>query len=145
MYRKILVPVISAETTTPSQEHAINLAKKFNAEIVFLQVITVAQSDEPFFKQVQIEIGSRAYQEKEKGEKYLGQLEKRLRKDGTTTFGHLIISDKSEAEAITEHAMQEDCDLIVVPNENRTGVGRWFFNSLGEKVRRHASIPVLFV
>ena len=145
MYRKILIPVISAETLTPSQEHAFDLAKKLNAEIVILQVITVVQSEESFFKQVQIEIGSRAYEEKEKGKKFLEQLEKRLRNDGMTSYGHLIISDKSEAEAITEHAVQEGCDLIVVPNENRAGVGRWFFSSLGEKVRRHASIPVLFV
>lgn len=145
MYRKILVPIVSAETPTPSQDHAIDLAKKLNADIVLLQVITIVQSDEPFFQQFQVEIGSKAYKKKEKAEKYLKKLEKKMRYDGITTYGHLIISDITEAEAITEHAIQEDCDLIIVPNENRAGIGRWFFESIGEKVRRHASIPVLFV
>jgi nucleotide-binding universal stress UspA family protein len=145
MYRKILLPVISSEISTPHLQHAIRLAKNLNAEILLLQVITIAQSEEPFFQQVQVEIGSRAYNEKKKGQEFLNQLEKQLRNDGIPSHGHLIISDKTEAEAITEHALQEKCDLIVVPNENHTGIGRWLFSSLGEKVRRHASVPVLFV
>lgn len=145
MYQKILMPVVAIKESAASQKHAVDLAKKLGAELVLLQVITIAQTDEPFFQQVQVEIGSNAYKKKEQGEQYLKQLEEQLRADGITTYGHLIVSDKSEAKVINEHAAQEGCDLIVVPNENRTGVGSWFFNSIGEKVRRHASIPILFV
>jgi nucleotide-binding universal stress UspA family protein len=36
-------------------------------------------------------------------------------------------------------------DLIVMPTQARSAIGRWLFGSVGEKVRRRSPLPVLFV
>ncbi len=145
MYRRILVPVALFESPPPALQHAVALAKVMGAELLLLQVITVVPSSEAFFQQVQVEIGSRAYKKKAEGEKFLKRMEQLLQEEGVSSQSHLVISDKSEAEIIAEYAEREACDLIVVPNDYHTGIGRWLFSSLGDKVRRHADVPVLFV
>ncbi|RME89512.1 MAG: universal stress protein [Anaerolineae bacterium] len=145
MYRKILLPVEPPETTSSFLQHAASLARELGAHLLLLYVITIAQTNEPFFQQVQVEIGSKAYKKREEGQKFLERLKARLDDEGIPTDFHLTTTDKSEAEAITEHALQEGCDLIVLPNEHRGVIGRWLFGNLGEKVRRHAQVPVLFI
>ena len=47
------------------------------------------------------------------------------------------------AAAILDTITEEACDLVVMATHGRSGVSRWVFGSVTEKVVRHASRPVL--
>jgi nucleotide-binding universal stress UspA family protein len=145
MYRKILVPVLEDGSSSPVLDYAANLAENLGAELVPLRVITVVPVEDYFFKQIQVEEGSAAYKAKAATEAYLAEVETKLRRQGISARGALLVSDKAEAKAIVDYAQDNGCDLIVLPNQARRGVGRWLFSSLGEKVRRRSPVPVLFV
>lgn len=49
------------------------------------------------------------------------------------------------ATAILETAVQEGVDLIVLTSHGRTGLSRWMFGSVADKVLRHAECPVLVI
>ena len=145
MYRKILVPVEVNGSSSAVLDHAADLARHLGAELVVLQVITVVPSEDYFFKRIQVEVGSAAHRAQGAAEAYLAQVQTDLRAQGITASGHVVVSDKVEADAIVTYAQETGCDLIVVPNRASAGIGRWLFSSLGDKVRRRSAVPVLFV
>jgi len=145
MYKKILMPLEKDAAPSGLLEHVQTLAGKLGAEVTALRVITVIPSEEYFFKQVQVEEGSKAAKLKSKAEEYLGELQAELRRQGLTAASEVLISDKSEPEAIVEYAEEHGCDLIILPTVPQSAVSRWLFGSLGDKIRRRSRIPVLFV
>ena len=56
-----------------------------------------------------------------------------------------VLTHRSAAAAITEHAKKVGADLIVVGTSGRTGIGHLLIGSVAEKVVRHAHCPVLAV
>jgi nucleotide-binding universal stress UspA family protein len=49
------------------------------------------------------------------------------------------------AEEIIDYAKDQDADLIVMCTHGRSGLGRWIFGSVTEKVLRGAKTPVLVI
>ncbi len=144
MYHKILVP-LDTEHHLANLDHARLLAARVEAELILLRVITIAASEETFFKQIQVEVGSAAARAKAEAEAQIAALKQELGSLGLRAQGAVLVSDKSEAEAIAAFADSEGCDLIVIPTYSQSLLSRWFLGSVGEKVRRRSSVPVLFV
>jgi nucleotide-binding universal stress UspA family protein len=57
----------------------------------------------------------------------------------------VVATDRSTANAITEHAKNLGADLIIVSTHGRTGLAHLLIGSVAEKVVRHAHCPVLAV
>jgi nucleotide-binding universal stress UspA family protein len=144
VYRKILVPLEPREELI-HLDYARDLAQRSGAELILLRVVTVMASDEAFFQQIQVEVGSAGAKTKAEAEEQTTLLERRLRARGLEARGAVIVSGKSEADAIAEYAATEACDLIVLPTYQQSALSRWFLGSLGDKVRQRSSVPVLFV
>jgi nucleotide-binding universal stress UspA family protein len=144
VYQKILVP-LEARDDLVNLDYARGLAERSGAKLILLRVVTVMPSDEPFFQQLQVEVGSAAARAKEEAESQTTSLARRFRARGLKAQGAVLVSEKSEAEAIVAHAEGEGCDLIVMPTYPQSTLSRWFLGSLGEKVRQRSSVPVLFV
>ncbi len=49
------------------------------------------------------------------------------------------------ADEIIAYAAKSGCDLIVMSTHGRSGIGRWVYGSVADKVLRSSSIPVLLV
>lgn len=145
MYKKILMPVDESGAPAGVLAHVQALGSQLGAEVVPLRVITVVPSEEYFFRQVQVEEGSKAARFKAEAEEYLNRLGGELRGYGLTVAPAVVISDRTEAEAIVQYAEEQGCDLIVMPTLHGAAISRWLFGSVGEKVRRRSGIPVLFV
>jgi nucleotide-binding universal stress UspA family protein len=144
VYQKILVP-LEARDDLANLEYARSLAGQLGAELILLRVVTVMASDETFFKQIQVEVGSVAARRKAEAEAQTASLSHKLRSRGLQAQKAVLVSDKSEAEAIVAYAESEGCDLIVMPTYPQSALSRWFLGSIGEKVRQRSSVPVLFV
>jgi len=49
------------------------------------------------------------------------------------------------ADEILSYAEKNDVDLIVMSTHGRSGLSRFFFGSVAEKVSRHSRVPVLLI
>jgi nucleotide-binding universal stress UspA family protein len=49
------------------------------------------------------------------------------------------------ADEIIAYATKSGCDLIAMSTHGRSGIGRWVYGSVADKVLRSSSIPVLLV
>jgi nucleotide-binding universal stress UspA family protein len=144
VYRKILVPLEPGERLI-HLDYARDLAQQSGAELILLRVVTVMASEEAFFQQIQVEVGSAGAKAKADAEAQTAALERELCSQGLQARGDVIVSGKSEADAIAAYAESEGCDLIVLPTYHQSTLSRWFLGSLGDKVRQRSSVPVLFV
>jgi nucleotide-binding universal stress UspA family protein len=144
MYQKILVP-LEPTGSRDNLDHACRLADRLGAELVLLRVVTVMASDDHFFKQIQVEVGSVGARAKAEAETQLASIQDELRARKLNAHGTVLVSDKSEADAIVAYAEKEHCDLIVMPTYRQSALSRWFLGSMADKVRQRSSVPVLFV
>ena len=145
MYKKILVPLDGTENDQVVLEHVRDLAKALGSSLILIQLFRVIKSEDPFFKNVQMETGASGSLAKEKAAAYLPALAETIKSEGVDVSTQFLIVDEPEADEIVKYALDNDCELIALTNQERTGIGRWFFANIEEKVKRRSSLPVLLV
>ncbi|MBO9338252.1 MAG: universal stress protein [Chloroflexus sp.] len=74
---------------------------------------------------------------------YLQQIAKQFQSEGYQV--HTEVSALPPAEAIIEYAENHDVDLIVIATHGRSGISRWVFGSVTQKVVQAAPTPVLVI
>ena len=145
MYKRILVPLEEGRDSRNILDHARELAAQLGAAVVLLRVITVLPAGHEFDRRLQIEVGSSGAKAKAAAETELNQLEQDLQARGLAASTAIVIGEEPVARAIVAYAEANQCDLILMPTQARSAIGRWLFGSVSEKVRRRSSVPVLFV
>ncbi|MBS1251782.1 MAG: hypothetical protein MAG451_00815 [Anaerolineales bacterium] len=83
------------------------------------------------------EVRQHAHQE---AQSYLEAIQDDLCEQGIET--RVLMRDRSPAEDILDVAGAEDIDSIVMSTHGRSGLGRWAFGSVVEKVARHRPCTV---
>ena len=146
MYRKILVPLDGSELAECVLSHVGSIAKGCGVEdVTFVRVV------EPFYmpsgegavyfsgKEVErINSENRAA-----AENYLSQLVSRTRYDGVNVQSKVIAG--KTAESIADYATKNEVDLIVIATHGRSGVSRWVWGSVADRILRSACMPVLMI
>jgi nucleotide-binding universal stress UspA family protein len=145
MYKRILVPLDGTENDQAVLDHVGALAKATGASVHLLWLHRGVKSEDPFFRAVQMEEGSKGHLAKEKAGSYLPQAERGLRDRGVRVSSEFRTVYGPEAQEMVTYGEESGCDLIVLFNHGRSGLGRWFFSNLEEKVKRRAAVPVLLV
>jgi nucleotide-binding universal stress UspA family protein len=141
-FSKILVPIDFTPHTAEAVRCAIDLAGRYDAELLLLYVYEPAEYPVPE--------GYVIYTP-EQLERMTTEIQKRLEatRQEVAAAGARRVSAQllqgSPAQAIIEHARDERFDLIVMGTHGRSGVGRWVLGSVAEKVVRGAPCPVLTV
>jgi nucleotide-binding universal stress UspA family protein len=74
---------------------------------------------------------------------YMKNVQDSLKTIGVETSS--IISDGAPADRILDFARENPVDLIAMSTHGWTGIGRWFFGSITEKVIHTGDKPVLVV
>ena len=145
MYKKILVPLDGTKNDEVVVEHVRRLAKDSGSAVIFIQVYRVVKDTDPFMQSIQMEAGSAGFRAKEKAAAYLPELEQSFARDGIEASWEFLVAEGPEADEIVRYADENHCDLIALTNQARTGLGRWFFTNIEEKVKRRSSLPLLLV
>jgi nucleotide-binding universal stress UspA family protein len=142
MYRRILVPLdgsVLAEQVLPL---AKDFAARFKAAIALFQAVSPIRRPQ--------RAGAEVYQAGEQLELLRGQAREYLetiRKDFTAASiaATSEVRTAAPAAAILEYAESEGMDLIAMATHGRTGVGRWVYGSVADKVLHGARVPLLLV
>jgi nucleotide-binding universal stress UspA family protein len=153
MYKKILVPLDGSELAECVFPHVEVIAKGCGvSNVVFVRVV------EPAHLPVATEsAGAGSFSEADaakarkiqddhnqaEAKKYLGDIIKQGKYDGAALKAEVILG--KPADTIAEYAEKNGADLIVIATHGRSGISRWVYGSVADKVLRSACVPVLMV
>lgn len=138
MYKKIIVPLDGSELAECVLPHVEVIAKGCEApEITFLYVIE--RSDSAYWDYT--------YKERDKATDYLDQKVKNIKDKGLNVNYEILVKIPAEgvAETIVDYATKGGADLIVVATHGRSGISRWAYGSVTDRILRSSCIPVLMV
>lgn len=147
-FKRILVPLDGSPMSERALPAALALAQKFNSQILLLEVLDIPNSTPPTSDQEALmgwigwvrEARQQAHQE---AQDYLETLQGELDRQGVKT--RVLLRDAAPAEDILDVASAEAIDLVVMSSHGRSGLARWTFGSVAEKVVRHSPCPVLVI
>ena len=129
---RILVPLDGSERAAAVLPQIRRLAVQSRAEIVLLEAVL---SPPDFHLQLPLMF--------EEARSYMRQATSRLLAEGIRCRG--LVEPGSAATTILEVARKEGVSLIAMSTHGRTGLPRWAFGSIAEKVIRASPQPVLVV
>jgi nucleotide-binding universal stress UspA family protein len=142
-YRKIVVPLDGSGWSERAVTHAAKIALDNDAELILLHVYhsplaeyadTLALSNQ----------GDMVNSERDEVKRYLIGVRNDLRGQGVKVRGH-IINGRNPAHNIINYVRGEGADLVVMSTHGRTGLARFLFGSVANKVMQSLDVPVLLV
>ena len=145
MYQKILVPLDGSELAECVLSHVEAVAGGCKVkDVVLVRVV------EPFRQPAASEYAIRPEelaridaQSMAEAGSYLKKVQAKIKLDGTRVQSELLRGNP--AETLADYASQNGVDLILIATHGRSGVSRWVWGSVADRILRSACIPVLMV
>jgi nucleotide-binding universal stress UspA family protein len=139
---KLLVPLDGSELAERALAEALVLGRALQAEVTLLQVLPAV--DEVVRNGAGV-IGIDEQWElvKERALMYLNRV--RNRPDWQTIATRAVVETGDPARTILDYCEQQKIDRIVMSTHGRTGMSRWVFDSVAEKVVRAADRTVVLI
>lgn len=137
---KILVPIDFSKSSRNTISHAINIAKKTNAEIFLLHVASISSHVFPNFE---AESDTTSLLKTRITRELNGLVAELKSEHGVNVSAELI--EGSVSSGIPEVAARKKCDLIVMGTHGISGVQEFFMGTNAYRVVTAASCPVLTV
>ena len=146
MYKTILVPLDGSERAESILRHVEELAYRFEAKVVFLQV--VEPPDFVFVFQDGHAVNMELYEKElvrneNEGKAYLTALSGKFREKGIDVKTRLVHGPV--VEAIMNEAEATDADLIALASHGRSGLTQVFFGSVAIGVLHRIERPLLLI
>lgn len=144
MYSKILVPLDGSQIAECVIPHITTIARSTSALVELISVVEPV--DIPTRGKIALSeddlkaINSEA---KKEAHDYLSNIAQRLDRDGVKA--RLVIMTGKPAESLVDYIDSNDIDLVIMATHGRSGLTKWFFGSIAEKIMRAVEIPVLLV
>lgn len=139
MYERILVPLDQSDLAERALPHAVPIAHAFGSSIHLVSVVPVIDpvalraTGQPVDWEAQVE----------RAREYMRGVRKRIIADGVEAEWDVCQGDI--AEELLRYCEVQECNLIVMCTHGRSGLGRWVYGSIADKILRHAPAPVLLV
>ena len=142
VFNRILVPLDGSDLAAMALEPAVGLAALCGAEVTLLMVIAPIE-DVIEAPGETIAIDTQWEARRARAQDYLAALCRRPEYQGVQLNAKVTMGPV--AETILNYAQEHSVDLIVMTTHGRSGLGRWVWGSVAEKVLRAASTTVLLV
>lgn len=152
MYQRILVPLDGSAFAEQALAHVRQVATAGQSEIHLLSVAPMLEDNSlavvdlyPVYVYSDSMVDHKEEMDRITREitGYLETVSARLKADGFAAISALRMGQP--ADQIISYAVQNACDLIAMSTHGRSGIGRWVFGSVADKVLRSAPVPVLLV
>ena len=141
MYKRILCTLDGSELAERALPHALAMAKAFSASLVVLRVVEPPPPPIlPDIAAVELQVLPELMTV---AQEYVDKKATALAKEGVDVTGAVV--EGRAAETIASYAQEQGVDLIVMATHGRSGLSRWAFGSVADRVLRLASCPVLLV
>jgi nucleotide-binding universal stress UspA family protein len=145
MYNKILAPLDGSELGECGLAHVKAIASGCEAKQVILLGVVEAV---PYSGMLVSELGEEWNKNAAKNvgdftREYLDKAANKLKADNIPA--ETVILQGKAADEILEYSKKNQIDLIVISTHGSSGIARWAFGSVADKVVRHSTVPVLLV
>lgn len=142
-YRKIAVPIDGSGWSERAIPHAVDIARNNGAEIILVHVFRPPASE--YADQLAL-AGQDAQIDRMRQEikNYLMGLRGQLRNQNVECRVQYI-EGVGAASLICDYVNEEGVDLVVMTSHGRTGLSRFIFGSIAEKVLQGVNVPVLII
>jgi nucleotide-binding universal stress UspA family protein len=144
MYQKILAPLDGSEFSECSLEHVTAIAKGCDVPgVVLLQVLEPLRSEAKYYG-----VSAGTFREARKKVRaqtgdYLAKVADNLREKGITAKTAVVEGEPSDE--ILNYADKNKVDLIIMSTHGNSGLTRWAFGSVADRVIRHSVVPVMVI
>lgn len=140
MYKKILVPLDGSELAECVLPHVETITNGCGiSEVVFVRVYEPLRGvDQDYIfteddKQKNVEIVT----------KYLDAVKSKVKYDNAIVSSTVLVG--RAPEGIADYANKNDFDLIIIATHGHSGLSRWVWGGVADRILRSASIPVLMI
>lgn len=138
MYETILLPTDGSDAADSAVEHALDLAKTYDATLHVLYVV-----DEGAYGGLDVRTEMIREGLETEGTKAVDAIRRRADDAGVLVVGE--VTTGRPYRKIRSYADRNDVDLIVMGTHGRRGIDRYLLGSVAEKVVRLADAPVMTV
>ncbi len=146
MYQKILVPLDGSELAECVLAHIDALARGCQVrDIIFVRAVEIYQYP-TYGGEITItpdEVHAINVQNKLAAESYLKQIVDGFKYENINIRWEVLIG--KPAEILADYATKNHADLILIATHGRSGVSRWAWGSVADRLLRSACVPVLMV
>ena len=145
MYARILVPLDGSELSECALEHVKQIAAVGGpSEVILLRVVEpISINDATAWSQSGYTITDVQNKNKAGAREYLSRAADQLINQGISARTEVI--EGRATESILDYAEKNKVELIVMSTHGRSGISRWTFGSVADRVVRHSPIPVLVI
>lgn len=143
MYNRILVPLDGSQRAEAILPHVAELAGRFAAEVVLVQVIEpLPEVTAPGVPALSLPIAE-IHEHTAAAEIYLAGIKDELGQQGLRVrllvpYGHVV-------DQIIAAASQEEADLIAIASHGRGGLAQLFYGSVASALLQRVDQPLLMV
>ncbi|MCL4868664.1 MAG: universal stress protein [Anaerolineae bacterium] len=145
MFQKLLVPLDGSELAEKAIAAATELAQRFSSQIMLLRVV-----EAPILRSQRYNISfaemlnTLRQSELKEAERYLQQVQSSLHGQGIKA--QMVIAEgEPVAEQILQQVEKLGADTIVMCTRGQSGLRRWVYGSVADRVLRYAEVPVVLV
>jgi nucleotide-binding universal stress UspA family protein len=148
-FERILVCVDGSDSSARAVDHAVEVAKKHDAQLIVLNVVVsqlgYAYSSGAFGLAGPGAINDLLGRAKDEAKKWFDDVEKKAAAQGVRLRTEIVASPTSVVQAIIEYAEKNKVDLIVTGTKGKSGFTRLLLGSVASGVVTYASCPVMVV
>jgi nucleotide-binding universal stress UspA family protein len=148
-FARILVCVDGSESSARAVDHAIEMAKKYDAQLIALNVVVsqlgYAYSSGVFGLVTPSAINDLLDKSKQEAKKWFDDIGKKAAARDVRFRTEMVASPTSVVPAIVDYAEKNKVDLIVTGTKGRSGFAKLLLGSVASGVVTYASCPVMVV
>ena len=145
MFEKILVPLDGSELAASILPLVEELAWTHKSSVVMLAVVRPPHTTEYTRSEDLMALNQQSVEVlRSDAEAYLAARKGEWRPEGIPV-NTKVIASSSVASTILDYAEANGIDLIAMSTHGRSGLGRWVYGSVADKVLQHAICPVLLI
>ena len=142
-YQTILVPLDGSPRAEKILPHVEELARKFDANLILLQVIEPAEVGKSARDPGSIYVVGLLEERIRQARSYLEDLQEQLRMKRVGALG--LVEHGPIVAKILEVAERENADLIAIASHGRTGLARVFYGSVAAGLLHQTDRPLLLI
>jgi nucleotide-binding universal stress UspA family protein len=145
---KIMVGIDGSKESINAADYAIDIAKKHNAELIAVNVLT---SDigytysSPGVESPPLTIREIILLAEDEVKKWFNDIKEKADKNGVRFRSEIIIAKKSTVSSMLDYAEEQNINLIVVGTRGRSGIKKMLLGSIASGLVTYAACPVLVV
>lgn len=144
MYGKILIPLDGSDLAEQALPHGVKIANAFDSEVYLIHVVAhYVGGLMPY--EVENRLGESLHEAAlHEAHEYLNRIHETYESKFTGTI-HTQVIEGVVSDGILDFADFQSIDLVVMATHGRSGISRWVFGSVAERVLRASKCPVFLV